>query len=78
MIKPFGNNVLLQKVTEQLVNGIYLRDTNFSYVVYSVSDDSKLKVGQKVYINVEPEKLELKDITLYVTSEENILAYEEE
>lgn len=78
MIKPYGNNVLLKKENEKVINGIFVGDAAFNYVVYSVNDSSKLKVGTKVFLNVEPEKLELDDITLYVTDEKNILAYEVE
>ena len=78
MIKPFGNNVLLKKITESSINGIIIGDANFSYVVYASCDEKLLAPGTKVYLNVQPEKLELDDETVYVTDIKNILAYEVE
>ena len=81
MIKPLNKNILLKTKTENVVNGIYIPNTNNDlYEVLGVGAKVlEVKVGDIVIVN----KSDLKEINhnqqnLYLACEENILGIVEE
>lgn len=81
MIKPLNKNILLKTKTENVVNGIYIPNTNNDlYEVLGVGAKVlEVKVGDIVIVN----KSDLKEINhnqqyLYLACEDNILGIVEE